>query len=231
MKKIIILLLVIFFPIMALAKEYIASDINTKINISDEYIVLTRDNLDEDSLNKLNVSKEYLEEVMYNDNIYYIIAKENISNEIIVVVPENKLPFKNLKEVDSKTLSTIEAEFITQTGSDILYDYQNNYYFIFVEYYDEISGYHVINFYTVVNYRGYNFQLQKKTEITETDKQELKKVVDSVTINEYKEVVKEPDNTQKFNKKNIIYAVIIGVFFGIITYFIDVNRRKKKSSK
>ena len=82
---------------MALAKEYIASDINTKINISDEYIVLTRDNLDEDSLNKLNVSKEYLEEVMYNDNIYYIIAKENISNEIIVVVPENKLPFKNLK--------------------------------------------------------------------------------------------------------------------------------------
>ena len=61
MRKIILCLLVVLLPVFVFAKEYKLEDIDiNKLNVNDEeYIVLTRDNLDNNSdLETLNINKD-----------------------------------------------------------------------------------------------------------------------------------------------------------------------------
>ena len=82
-----------------------------------------------------------------------------------------------------------------------------------VKYYDEASKYNILTYYTVVNAQGYTFQIQKQSDITQTDETNMKTIMDSATFNvldkyknESEDVQKELDNVGKkdFNIKNIL---------------------------
>ncbi len=235
MKKIIMFLLILLGPFMALAKEYEVSSIKTKLDISDEYIVLTRENLkDNGNLSELGISKEYIESVMEDSDLYYVITKKDVPFELFIAVPEKQLEFDNLKDVNNEKLNNIKEDIVKKTKSQVLNVYDNKYKFIMVDYFDKETNYYIVNYYTVVNSRGYNFQFQKKIEITDIEKIELKKIIDSVDIetdNNSKDNTPSKDSKapSDFNYNNIIYAIILGSIAGIVSYIIIVNRDKKKA--
>ena len=225
MKRIMVFWLVLLLPIFVLAKEYTISDINIKLDVNEDYIVLTRDNLNNNpDLEKLNVTEEYMKTVMENNNIYLDIIKNDLSYEILVVVPKTTPLFNNLSEATDEELSTLKNTIIKETGDNMPIVYKNDYSYITVNYHDS-NGYYNMNYYTVFNSRGYNIQLQKKTAITDSDKSDLNEIVDSITF------IKESDNKEPFNYKIIILGVVLGLIAGIITYIIGTKIIKKKSSK
>lgn len=233
MKKLMAFLIIALFPFFVFAEEYVDSNIRVKLDVSDDYIVLTRNNIaNNPNLSKLNLTEDQIRDIMGKSGIYFDIVKNDISYEILVVVPDVDLPINNLTGISDALLDSFKKEAANKVGASISSIYKNNYDFIVVDYYDDSMGYYIVNYYTVVNSKGYNFQIQKKTTITDEDKNNLKKIVDSVEFldfNETKSVVndnKPSDNLKKpFNYRIIIYGVIIGVMAGLISYFI-ISKKK-----
>jgi hypothetical protein len=235
MKRIMVFWLVLLFPIIGFAKEYESKDINVKLDVNDEYIVITRDNVKNNKdLEKFNLTEEQMVTIMNNGSIYFDIVKNDISYEILVVVPEITLPIKDLVDVNDEVLNTFKEEATKKVGANTSSLYRGKYNFIVVEYYDKDTDCYIMNYYTVVNSKGYNIQLQKKTSITEDEKNSLKQIVDSVTFKDQtntKEIVEEEVSNNNFDIKKLLLALGIGLVAGIITYGIGLIIIKKKSSK
>lgn len=232
MKKIMLLIAFVSFPFFVFAKEVKVDNINLKAEISDDYIVLTRNNLkNNEDLKKLGISEDYMMDTMEKNNIYLDILSKDISYEILVVVPSVQLSFYNLSDATDSMLEDLKNELVKMTGAEVssVYKGKNNY--IVVNYYDKNTDYYIANYYTVVNAKGYNIQLQKKTEINDVEKEELKKIVDNIDI----DVISSSDtnsNSGGLTIKNIIIGAVIGAVVGLISYCISVFVRKnvKKSS-
>ena len=232
MRKIILCLLVVLLPVFVFAKEYKLEDIDiNNLNVSDEeYIVLTRDNLDNNSdLETLNITKDKYKEELIKDNIYFDIIKRDISYEIIVVVPDTITEFNNLKDIDNTKLENIKKEITNKVGTDKVSTYKNKYDYLVFEYVYQDTGIYIINYYTVINSRGYNIQLQKKTNITEEERNSLKKIVDSIDYKVVEEVIYE--DKPKFNYMNLVYGAILGLMAGVITYYIGMTIKRLKQGR
>ena len=239
MKKLLFLIIMLFTPIFVLAKEYEVSDINLKLETKDDMIILTRDNLEKnDDMAKLNITKDYMENLMNTNNIYMDIIKNDLSYEVLIVAPETRLKINNLSNATDEMLNDLKDELVKKTGSEISRVYKSNHNYIVVEYFDSKTGLNILNYYTVVNARGYNFQLQKKETVTDTEKEELKTLIDSVKINILEEYKNESENIQKeidkgnkgFDIMNIVYGALIGAGAGLISYLVSTFIKKKKSS-
>ena len=159
MKKIIVILAVFIFPYFVFAEEMEINDINMKFNINDSYIILTRDNLDNnEDLAKLNIPEDYMKQTMEQNNIYVDIIKNDISYEILVVVPDIKLTYYNLSNATDNMLDELRSELVRKTGAEISSVYKAIHDYIMVDYYDSNTKYYIVNYYTVENSKGYNFQ-------------------------------------------------------------------------
>lgn len=239
MKKILFLIIFMLFPFMVIAKNYNVNDLNLQLDLSDDYIVLIRDNLDEnEGLEKLGITKEYMKELMEKSSIYADIIPNDISYEILVVSPEIKLTINNLKNVTDDILDSLRKQLSNKVNADNSSIYKGKYHFVLIDYYDANSGYYIYNYYTVVNARGYNFQLQKMKAITNEEKDSLKKIIDSVDIQvldeyqkETEEVQKQIDNYRKggFNWKRVIIYSVVGAVVGGLSSFIILLIRKRRS--
>ncbi len=226
MKRVMVFWLVLLLPIFVLSKEYESKELKIKFDVNDDYIVLTRDNLDDSVLVNLNTTKEKMKNIMKNNNIYFDIIKKDMSYEIIVVVPKKTPSYANLSEATEEELTTLKDTIIRETGDNVPIIYKNDYAFVVVNYQDD-NGY-VINYYTVVDSKGYNIQMQKKTMITEDEEDELKKIVDSIKF--IKTTEKKKEDNKKIDYKIIIYSAIMGLTAGIITYYVckKITKEKKK---
>jgi hypothetical protein len=166
--------------------------------------------------------------IMEKNNIYFDIIKSDSSYEVLGIVPKSTPLFSDLSKASDDELSNLKETIKKETGDNMPIIYKNDYAFVVVNYSDKI-GYNNINYYTVINNRGYNIQLQKKTKITEDDEEELRDIIDGVKfkiVDENKDEEKRP-----FDYKIIVYGVIIGLMAGIITYVIGSKIIDKKSSK
>lgn len=226
MKKMFVLIAILVFPFIVFAKEVEVKDINIKFKINDDYIVLLRDNLDNNAdLKKLGISENYMKNIMDKSNIYADIISSDISHEIIIVVPDVKLTFYNLSDATDDMLNDLKNELVKKTGAEISSIYKGTHNYIVVDYYDDNTNYYIVNYYTVVNAKGYNIQLQKKSTITEEEKEELKNVVDSINI----DIISDDGNG--INLKHIIIGAVIGASVGLISYIVGLVMRKKKASE
>ena len=232
MKRIMVFGLVLLFPFFVFAKEYSSDEIGLSLSVDDNYIVLTRDNLKNNTdLEKLNISEENIENIMKTNDIYFDIIKNDISYEILVVIPKVTPLYENLSTISDIELEELKTNLSIVVDSDESSVYKGNYNYIVVDYYDESTAYFIVNYYTVVNSKGYNIQLQKKDEIKEEDKKDLKEIVDSIIIKTKENNKETSSNEKKYNYTSIIYGAIIGLIAGIITYIIGINIIKNKSSK
>ena len=159
MKKLMAFIAIFVFPFLVFAKEVEIKDINIKFNLNDDYIVLLRDNLDDNSdLKKLGISENYMKNVMQLKNIYADILSKNITYEILVVVPDVTLTFYNLSDATDSMLDDLKDELIKKTCAEVDSVYKGSHNYIVVDYFDENTNYNNVNYYTVVNAKGYNIQ-------------------------------------------------------------------------
>lgn len=230
MKKILVIIAIFVFPFLVFAKEIEVKDINIKLNVNDNYIVLMRNNLDNNSdLKKLGISEDYMKDTMEKNNIYADILAKDISYEILIVVPNVTLAFNDLKDATDAMMNSLKDELVKKTGAEVSSIYKGKHNYVVVDYYDKNTDYYIVNYYTIVNAKGYNIQLQKKTEIDTTEKEELKKVVDTINIDTVKSDNKTNSNKSSFNVKNIIMGAIIGAVVGLISYIIGIFIKKKNT--
>ena len=239
MKKL-MMLTILLLPIFVFGMEYHDSSINLTMNV-DNYMVFTRENLKNNTdLDKLKITEEQMMEIMNKNSIYFDIIPEDLSHEILVVIiSEKNMLFNNLANASDSFLNELGNELAKRVGLDKSDIYKNEYAYIIRDYYDSKSGYNIINYYTVVNAKGYNFQLQKKERITDDEKNNFKKMIDSVDIevldeykNESEEVKKALNNDNKsgFDWKNILIKSLIGALIGGLGGFLlnFINKKIKK---
>ena len=243
MKKLMLFITILAFPIIIFAKEVEIKDIGLKVNVDDNFMIFTRDDLDNNAnLDKLGITKEYLEKSMNTNGIYLDMVDGDKKYEVLVVIPDIALIVDDISSATDDMLDSLKTEIVKKTGAKISSIYKAKHNFIFVDYYDENTKYYIVNYYTVENSKGYNFQLQKRTEITDSEKALLKKIVDSVSIEDLNKEnesnkqetsngTKANTNSKKsFDYKNIIIGAIIGAVVGLFSYLIGLLFKKKKSS-
>lgn len=220
--KRLIMILIIIFPIFVFGMEYQDSSINLTINV-DNYLVFTRNNIkDNANLKEFGITEEYMQDNMSKNSIYFDIVPDDFSHEILIIIPEEKDMINNLSNVPESFLNELGEKLAKEVGLDKSEVYKNKYTYLVREYSDNIKGYNIINYCTIVNGRGYNFQLQKKDEITQEEKDTLKKIIDSADIkilDEYKDesedVMKAMTGDKKgFDWKKVITRTIIGGVIG-----------------
>ena len=239
MKKVLCLLisLVLFIPVNIYGKNVDLREINLTIDFNDDWYVFTRYNLDGNKdLETLGVTKDYMEN-FFNENEAYIDAspKELGTDFILRIKPvEDMNNLSNYPDDVVKEVAKEISKLVSSTDYKIYNSGKNKY--AVVKYYDEASKYNILTYYTVVNAQGYTFQIQKQSDITQTDETNMKTIMDSATFNvldkyknESEDVQKELDNVGKkdFNIKNIlIYAGVVALI-GIIATVISTRNNKK----
>lgn len=236
MKKILLFVLSFLFLVpLASAKTVDLNDIDLKLDFKDDWYVFTRYNLDNNSdLEELNVTKEYMQN-FFEQNLAYIDAvPSNFDYELVLRIGNEKNEINNLTNYDDEFVKEVAKELGNQTNSD-KYDIYNNgtYKFATVEYYDSETKLNIVAYYTVVNNKGYTFQIQKEEAITDNDKAEFKEVINTIKFNineedsnKEKEEIKK-DNSS-FNWKNVVIYAAIGAVAGGIGAAIS---KKKKLNK
>lgn len=239
MKKVLCLLisLVLFIPVNIYGKNVDLSEINLTIDFNDDWYVFTRYNLDGNKdLETLGVTKDYMEN-FFNENEAYIDAspKELGTDFILRIKPvEDMNNLSNYPDDVVKEVAKEISKLVSSTDYKIYNSGKNKY--AVVKYYDEASKYNILTYYTVVNAQGYTFQIQKQSDITQTDETNMKTIMDSATFNvldkyknESEDVQKELDNVGKkdFNIKNILIYAGVGALIGIIATVISTRNNKK----
>lgn len=239
MKKVLCLLisLVLFIPVNIYGKNVDLSEINLTIDFNDDWYVFTRYNLDGNKdLETLGVTKDYMEN-FFNENEAYIDAspKELGTDFILRIKPVEDM--NNLSNYPDDVVKEVAKEISKLVSSEDYKVYNNGKTkYAVVKYYDEASKYNILTYYTVVNAQGYTFQIQKQSDITQTDETNMKTIMDSATFNvldkyknESEDVQKELDNVGKkdFNIKNILIYAGVGALIGIIATVISTRNNRK----
>ena len=227
MKKI-LLLIISLFPFLVMAKDYDIKDINLKFNVSDEWMVFTRDNLDNNKdLEDLGLTKDDLLPSYKLQGIYFDGIKDSI--ELLVMVPNIKLEVNNLSHYSENVVKETANELGKKLNTDKVGTYYAKHKFATVNYFDSKTQLYIVNYYTVVNAKGYNFQIQKSTEITDEDIKSLEKIIDTVEIETLPGYEKDETKEKSFSFKNILIDALIGAAVGGLGALV-LKLTKKKSS-
>lgn len=239
MKKVLCLLisLVLFIPVNIYGKNVDLREINLTIDFNDDWYVFTRYNLDGNKdLETLGVTKDYMEN-FFNENEAYIDASPKELETDFILRIKSVEDMNNLSNYPDDVVKEVAKEvgkLVSSTDYKIYNSGKNKY--AVIKYYDEASKYNILTYYTVVNAQGYTFQIQKQSDITQTDETNMKTIMDSATFNvldkyknESEDVQKELDNVGKkdFNIKNILIYVGVGALIGIIATVISTRNNKK----
>lgn len=240
MKKVLCLLisLVLFIPVNIYGKNVDLREINLTIDFNDDWYVFTRYNLDGNKdLETLGVTKDYMEN-FFNENEAYIDAspKELGTDFILRIKPVEDM--NNLSNYPDDVVKEVAKEISKLVSSEDYKVYNNGKTkYAVVKYYDEASKYNILTYYTVVNAQGYTFQIQKQSDITQTDETNMKTIMDSATFNvldkyknESEDVQKELDKDIKkdLSFKNILIYAGVGALIGIISILISNKKKNKK---
>lgn len=228
MKKI-LLLIISLFPFLVIAKDYEIKDINLKFNVSDEWLVFTRDNLDNNKdLEDLGLTKDDLLPSYKLQGIYFDGIKDGI--ELLVMVPNIKLEVNNLSHFSDNIVKDTAKELGKKFNTEKVDTYFAKHKFATVNYFDSKTQLYIVNYYTVANAKGYNFQIQKSTEITDDDIKSLEKIIDTVKIETLPGYEKdETKEKTSFNFKNILIDALIGAFVGGLGALVFKLTKKKSS--
>ena len=240
MKKILCILIgfMLFIPISIYGKTVDLSEVNLSIDFNDDWYVFTRYNLDNNKeLESLGLTKEYMEN-FFNENEAYIDAspKELGTDFILRIKPVEDM--NNLSNYPDNIVKEVAKEISKLVSSEDykVYNSGKNKYAV-VKYYDEASKYNILTYYTVVNAQGYTFQIQKQSDITQTDETNMKTIMDSATFNvldkyknESEDVQKELDKDAKkdLSFKNILIYAGVGALIGVISILISNKKKNKK---
>lgn len=248
MKKILLLIICLFiFPFYVNAEEYRISELGIKINIPSNYVVVTRDNYKNNrEMEVLGVTPEYMEQVFDSYNAYLDAFDLSIGKEIFIIVNSVPADYSNYSKSELEALlPTLKSHYESLGSSSVEVSVVelNGINYFMIDYYQ--GGYYLVNYYLVSQNKGYNFQIQSSTALTDADKADYRKIIETVSFGnddaeenppviDDEEKTKVDDNKTGNTSKNnsmlwIIIGASVGVFVGVIIGLIVSS--KKKSNK
>lgn len=240
MKKVLCLLisLVLFIPVNIYGKNVDLREINLTIDFNDDWYVFTRYNLDNNKdLETLGVTKDYMEN-FFNENEAYIDASPKELGTDFILRIKSVEDMNNLSNYPDDVVKEVAKEISKLVSSEDYKVYNNGKTkYAVVKYYDEASKYNILTYYTVVNAQGYTFQIQKQSDITQTDETNMKTIMDSAIFNvldkyknESEDVQKELDKDTKkdLSFKNILIYAGVGALIGVISILLSNKNKNKK---
>ena len=229
MKKLLfIVMLFLLFPLTILAKSYNIVDLTVDIDDNDWY-VFTRDNIKDNSeLDALGITYEYMNTFFLSNSAYLdavTVISDNEYLEAFVCIKDAESEY-NLHKFSNDDLKELEADFVKQTNSTDHYIYvTDKYKYIYFMYTD--SNLYVIDYYTVINGKGYTIKFQKPTSFSDADKAIIKEMIDNIT---FKLDSKYEKSTKKFSYMRVIICAIVGGIIGGIGGLIKSKTKKKSSN-
>ena len=217
-------------PVIVLAKKYSSLEVNLSLEFDDGWVVLTRNNLEDNyqRLNGLGVEPEDLLQYYIDKSIYIDAFPEDVSKEYVVAVKD--VEYDNLSNIKDSEVDLFAEEFERAINSDNydIYNHKSGYKFFWGQ--STIQSYNILVYYTVVNKRAYTFSFQFKNNITDADRKEVKKIIDSVDFggNVLKIDTTEEKNSRSFWGK-VLIGVAIGGLVGLFASLIFTKLKKKNS--
>lgn len=226
-KKILLLAILFFIPIWKTnAQTLELSDINIKLDLDDDFITFTRNNLsDNPNLSKFQLTEQNMKS-KFIDNDIYVDAILNNKLEFILQVTEADLEnINNLSYCDKNELKEILNDYKDVTTIKSASIYENKYKFISTNQFS--NNYHVLSYYTIVNGNSYKFWIQSREEFTQNEKKYLSNAINSVIFTENEEkkncLLETNSNINKY-----LFSCIKGAIIGIVSYIMIIFLKKTK---
>ena len=220
-KRIIILLIMfVVLPYSVDAQTLNLNEKDLKMDISDEFTVFTRDNyVGNPNLNKFGLTEEFMKKVFENDEVYIDAINDKELEFLLFIEEDPYLDINNLSNYEDEYLEDLISDYESVENILSASIYKNNYKYLYLSQYN--GSFYSINYYTIVNGRGYKFRIQTIKEIDETEELYLKNIVDSVEF-EIDENLKEEikDKDVEFDLKKYIFSAIRGAIIGVFAYIV-----------
>lgn len=222
MKKYLLILLLLF-PLAVTAQTY-QIDEYMKIDMNDNWYTFTRTNLKNNKqLEDLNITYDYLNNFMNKNSVYLDALKKESKTEDMIEF------FVRIKKADINNLSNYDDDFVKEVAKQLQnktnaseYDiYKNNYKYAYIKYKDQ--GLNIIQYYTVINKKGYNIQFQKQNDFTKEDQEEFKNILGKITY-KINENLKEETNSKNKTYNYTIIGAIAGALLG--ASLVIINKKK-----
>lgn len=229
MKKLLFIICLFILPICVSAKEYSISELDLDFDIPESYLVITRDNYKNNpEMEKLGITPEYMENVFYKNNIYLDALDSKTGKEVFIIVNPVNADYSNYtkKELES-LIPSFESHYESLGGKNIVVDVVtvNGLNYFMIEY--SQSSYYILNYYLVLDNNGYNFQVQSKKQLTQTDRNEHQKFMESISL---KDVVEGDVSTTVEDNKDSMFIIIgasVGVLVAVIIGIVVSSNKKR----
>ena len=226
MKKIVYMLVLLILPMIVSATNYTAEDMT--IDIGDNWMVFTRDNLennenpakfgvDENTMKvQMNTFGMYIDAISTFDNVNY--------TEMFVFVKSTDEETMNLhkyKDEDALEVGKTLYNKYKPTRMELYKTKRLTY--IVAEYTDKVNNktLYVTDYYTVINGRGYTIKIQSPSEYNSEARNNIEKMIISISFKLNKKYEKSP-YSHKF-----IYIIVCAIIGGILGGIIAFLKNKK----
>ena len=230
MKKIILFIILLLTPILVSAKEYTVFDLTSEIPSSWE--IYTRDNvIGNEVLKQRGIDGKKVLENMENSSMYIDMFRVEGAAVVegFLFVKEVGDTVMNLNKFEDDDVLDVGRKAYGQYNPDVMEVYKHNdYKYVYVKYLSSLNGatYEVIDYYTVINGRGYTYQFQcpKSLEVFETA---IHKVIDNTKFKIEEEYQKSPYVKPLMQRIVIPLIMVIAVIFAMIITFIITRKNNK----
>lgn len=227
MKKLLFIFILLLLPLTIYAKDFKIEDIS--IDLDDSWYVFTKDNIkNNQDLKLLGVSEEYMNDV-FDGTDYYLDAIKFNNDEIVelFIVIKDTSSLYDSSDFTDEQIEELRSSYEKQISNSktTIFNTDNTKYIKSI-YKDQDLN--IVDYYAVINKKGYTFKIQKKEEFSEEELNELDKMIENIIISDKDNNVNEDDiqpliDTNKGGNSVLtgtIIGAIIGGIIGLIGYII-----------
>ena len=227
MKKLLFIFILLLLPLTIYAKDFKIEDIS--IDLDDSWYVFTKDNIkNNQDLKLLGVSEEYMNDV-FDGTDYYLDAIKFNNDEIVelFIVIKDTSSLYDSSDFTDEQIEELRSSYEKQISNSktTIFTTDSTKYIKSI-YKDQDLN--IVDYYAVINKKGYTFKIQKKEEFSEGELNELDKMIENIIISDKDNNVNEDDiqpliDTKKGGNSVLtgtIIGAIIGGIIGLIGYII-----------
>lgn len=227
MKKLLFIFILLLLPLTIYAKDFQIEDIS--IDLDDSWYVFTKDNIkNNQDLKLLGVSEEYMNGV-FDGTDYYLDAIKFNNDEIVelFIVIKDTSSLYDSSDFTDEQIEALRSSYEKQISNSktTIFTTDNTKYIKSI-YKDQDLN--IVDYYAVINKKGYTFKIQKNEEFSEEELNELDKMIENIIVSDKDNNVNEDDIQPLIDNKKggnsvltgTIIGAIIGGIIGLIGYII-----------
>ncbi len=238
MKKLVLLLIILLFPIFVNAKEYKVDDMTIRFD-EKSWTVLEREKLNESQyLKDLEYNSKDIEELkrmMVNRDLDLQAILNSIGVVNIYCKPTDGEQTSNLNYQTEEMINSFIKNIQKQTNTpSVKEEIINGYKYLVYEFSSDEGN--AINYFTYMNGKGFTIQFLKEDDLNDSDRTIIKEIVKTISFKKDWRYSLTPD--KKRVRDNIIQrtltiggAIIGGVVAGIIGKKVREKEQKRNKKK